>query len=160
MGQRTALRRGLAAALAPALAALLVAACDDATDPAGSPLAGQVFALTSVGGAGLPTVMNAYQGDTTFLVADTLRFRADGSVARGLWMRTRGVHGTTADSSRWTSQYRVAGTRIEIGFFAPCPPTALCIANEVGTVLGDEMLLTVGTSPPPPDRRYRRVGRE
>jgi hypothetical protein len=160
MGQRTALRRGLAAGLAAALAASLVAACDDATGPAGSPLAGQVFALTSVGRAGLPALMNAYQGDTTLLVADTLRFRADGGVARGLWMRTRGVHGATADSSRWTSEYRVTGARIEIGFFAPCPPAALCIANDVGTVLGDELLLTVGTSPPPPDRRYRRVGRE
>ena len=39
-------------------------------------------------------------------------------------------------------QYRRVGTRIEVGSFTACPPNALCVANDTGTISGAGIILT------------------
>lgn len=139
-------------------AMVLLTGCAEAVGTTDSPLAGETFVLAGLQDGGLPVVTSAYQGDTSFIVADTLRFLAGGQVARAMHVGWRGVHGADSSVSRWSPSYRLDGARIRIGFFRTCPSNALCAADDVGTLLFSTLWLTADMEPAPPSRRYRRIG--
>jgi hypothetical protein len=83
-------------------AMVLLTGCTEAVGTTDSPLAGETFVLAGLQDGGLPVVTSAYQGDTSFIVADTLRFLAGGQVARAMHVGWRGVHGADSSVSRWS----------------------------------------------------------
>ena len=116
-----------AAAFALPLMLLFPAGCDS---PTGARLADDVYALTSVGGEPVPTVLFAFEGTTVVVLADTLRFS---SHAPGTHVRRQEVtHDTDPGSprvERYEAEfgYRITGDRIEISYV--CPPFASCVAG-------------------------------
>lgn len=115
----------LAAAFALPLMLLVPAGCDS---PTGARLADDVYALTSVGGEPVPTILFAFEGTTVLVLADTLRFS---SHAPGTHVRHQEVTQTSDPGSprvqRYESEfgYRITGDRIEISYV--CPPLANCV---------------------------------
>ncbi|HEV2149228.1 MAG TPA: hypothetical protein VGR37_17635 [Longimicrobiaceae bacterium] len=122
--------------LAAALACGLVAACDGGPGaPVQPPLTG-TYVLQTVNGRALPHTLSSDATERYLLLAETIAFDASGSAAR-----ERTIREVRSDARRNTTyttlieaEYRLAGTRIEVGWFRPCPPNANCIGNDVGQV--------------------------
>jgi len=73
-------------------------------------------------------------GRSATLVAETLTFEPLRTVRVDRTLRlTDGDGVATTESTTWRVEYRVRDGRVELGSFTPCPPNALCLANDVGT---------------------------
>lgn len=128
------IRQIIALALAPCLSSL--AGCSDGMGP--DDTNGEAaFALHSVNGRSLPTTVAEGGGERYVLVADTLRFSADGTVARTTVVRhlsTSSLYPPDATyHQEWDLPYVLEGIRLTIGYRDPCPPNALCVGFETGT---------------------------
>src|SRR5688572_24395598 len=119
------------------LAALLTA-CSDGFGVIDSGFEGTYALMAVNGNSALP--VTTYQNDEEqfSLLADTLRFKADGSVQRTQIARAIvNAPWLTQDSvvrHSYTMHYRIAHNDLAIGYFDPCPDTAMCIGPEEGTV--------------------------
>jgi hypothetical protein len=80
------------------------------------------------------------------VLGDTIEFDGAGTAVRALRIRRAGsIHEVdTVYDLRRAMEYRLDGTRIEIGSFRPCPIDAICVANDTGRV--DGAVLTLGSS--------------
>ena len=127
-----------------ALAAMFVLftlqACQDTTVPGGT--AG-TFALRDIASTALPVTYYSGTDGTYTVLADTIELDGAGNVNRTfLIRRTASIYGAdTVYRNRGVQEYRLDGTRIEIGSFKPCPPDALCAANDTGRFYGGVMRL-------------------
>ncbi|HEU0076356.1 MAG TPA: hypothetical protein VFQ76_01830 [Longimicrobiaceae bacterium] len=140
----TSAARLLAALVLCASAAL--AACDgDGPAGPGEPLTGR-YLLHAVDGRPLPHVISSVPTEEHTLLAEAITFHASGRATRERTSRRlRALEGRdTTYTLVARAEYRRSGTRVEIGFFRPCPPNASCPANDVGTVEGEEMVLASG----------------
>jgi hypothetical protein len=122
-----------------ALVALLFAvACNEADGPrVGLPPGAEAgtYVLRTVNGRGVPAITDSSATEFGVLEADTVTLDGRGGVMRGMSLRREStVYGTSVARQRFAESYRLNGAAIEIGFFSPCPPNALCIQNEMGTV--------------------------
>jgi hypothetical protein len=110
-----------------ALPLLATVACSEPLRP--GDVAG-VYALQRVGGEPLPTVLYANDYARVHVLADTLRFSADGSGLRTSVLTVEPLKATLAPSggepTHRSFYFRIVGGRIEIGL--DCPPNANCVA--------------------------------
>ena len=89
------------------------------------------------------TLWTQDDGASATLVGESLVFGAGDRLERQRVIRQRSAQGeTTTEASTIPLAYRRAGPSIEIGWFEPCPPNALCIANDRGTLTTSEVRLT------------------
>lgn len=118
-------------------AAVLCTACSDTTGLITSRFEG-TYALQSVNGNPVPALAAQGGGQRYFLLADTLAFSRDGTVARSRTVRhiddTSAPARETVYSDRSVFPYAVDDGRLTIGSRAPCPPNANCIGFEEGTI--------------------------
>lgn len=124
-----------------AIPLLLAAGCDSPTD---SRLGGDAYELKTVGGDPVPAVVSRSVSTTVVVLADTLRFFADG---RGVHVRHQEV--TESSDSGSAQVYRVeselgyviTGERIAITLV--CPAYASCIRGPhlVGVIAAGTLRL-------------------
>lgn len=121
-----------------------VAACSDATAPAERRLEGY-FVLATVDEARPPVLVSTSGTSKYFLVTDNLGFDGKSEVGRHRVIREENTTTgqVTVYSNSFTQDYRVRGDSVEIGSFTPCPPNALCVANERGTFTENRLELKV-----------------
>jgi hypothetical protein len=129
----------LAAVVLGALS-LAAASCDRTLGPAGA----EAGTYVAVSAAGAPLPFTFYQSpeETFVLRADTITLDGHGHATRAttvehLW----GGQDLTPPTSRTSPDYRIDGEAFEIGWFSPCPPNALCVRPESGSLRGDELTL-------------------
>jgi len=117
------------------LVLLALAACDTFATSASNRLTGS-YELVRVGGESVPVEVWRGYGVSGVLESERLEFSADGSVIRSnRFVETDLGTGTeNVIDHTWEMEYRRNGRSIEIGRFTPCPPNALCVPNDVGTV--------------------------
>jgi hypothetical protein len=144
--------------------ALIVTSCRDATDPPVEPA--EEYVLRSVAGAALPATI-ANGGATGWqIVADTMRFRADGTGTEIFIWRTVMTGQPPAEPEREERSFHFSlkpGGVIEIEL--PCPDfqsghTASCIAppHFRGTVDAEGIEFDFALSYPTPFRYERIAG--
>lgn len=119
--------------------------CRDPGTPA-SALTGS-YALTAVNGRPLPAVVDTGASGFGAVLADTLVFGPDGRVTRTFVLRRveAARAGDATSHPRLDLEYRLRGTSLRVGWFTPCPPNALCIANDSGTVSPDGAAVALTT---------------
>lgn len=125
-------------------------------------LAGERYRLVRVNGAPPPaTLWQQADGSSATLLAEELTFQAVGTVRIARSLRLTDAAAVATDEARsWAAEYRVRDRRIEMGSFTPCPPNALCIANDVGTLQVDAIVIESGRyaiGDAPALLRYERV---
>ena len=144
-----------AGALALALLALAAAACSDPAGPALPPDA--PFALVREGTRALPVVMYQTEGYTATLLADTLRFGADGTGRQVTVLRVVDPEHPQGTISRGETAftYRRIDDVAVVDFV--CPANAACAAGPHLRVAreGDELVVTVA-QPQVMNRNARR----
>lgn len=145
--------------IVPALLIALVAACDDPLSP--DALRG-TYVLERMGDAPLPLEYASGSDGTYTLLADTIGLDGRGEVTRRTVIhRTAGLYGPdTTFSMVRPAEYRVSGGRIEIGSFTPCPPNALCAANDLGHLTGTGFRLAMWVTGNHREGIYRKVSGE
>ena len=122
---------------------LLAAACASSTEPSVGAETGR-YVATTAGGRALPALLDTSAVDFGVLLADTLDLDGRGGGRRAFALR-RASTALRMDTVYHVSvelQYRRVGTRIEVGSFTACPPNALCVANDTGTISGAGIILT------------------
>ena len=134
------------AALAALLVASLTGGCGDANGVLPFAPDGGVstrYALLSIHGQPLPaTLYTEASGASAALLADTLVLGVTGRAERRRALRfTEATGAVRVETVRLEVEYRRRGARIEVGWFTPCPPNALCVGNDVGWVVGDRLLV-------------------
>jgi len=102
-----------------------------------------LYILKTVDAQQLPVPLWTENGQTLWLLSETLGFDGRGGVARTFsWRRdSLDVIGVEAQTPSLPFQYRVRGNGVALGSFAPCPPNALCIAPDVGVFRHDSLSL-------------------
>lgn len=128
---------GLTLGLTFGLTATLAAACGHSPTATPPALAGRFVART-LGDRPLPARTDSSAAEFGVLVADTLELDGRGAGRRAFALRrVRPADGTdTVYRMQFPTAYRVgAGGRLEVGRLTPCPPNALCAANDTGQVL-------------------------
>lgn len=134
------------AALAAAACLALLAACDDDGLGPEMRLAGERYRLARANGQPLPALLwQDTDGRSAALVAEELTFEPLRMVRVHRTLRLTDAAGVaTTESGIWRLEYRLRDGRIELGSFTPCPPNAACIANDVGTLHGDAIVVESG----------------
>jgi hypothetical protein len=148
----------------PALAALLVLfvlpACREATAPS-VPLG--IFVLHDIAGTAPPVTYDWGLDGTLSVLGDTIELDGAGTAIRALRIRRTGSIYWQVDTvydvytAQRPQQYRLDGTRIEIGSFQPCPINAFCVANDTGRLEGAVLTLGSFLGGQPRSWRYERV---
>ena len=136
-------RRSPLALVAVALAGLLVACGTDGVGPVPLDL-DATYVLESVNGVAIPATAAEGGGQRYVLLADTLRFSRDGTVARSFAFRHVSETVSPRDTvyeSRMTFDYRTTPSGVAIGFFTPCPPNANCVGFEEGVLTPDGVIV-------------------
>jgi hypothetical protein len=123
-----------------ALLPLAVSGCDDDF----LPFMEGTYQLVRAEGASLPfTIWDTGAEDVT-LLDERLIFQSDGTVERRTLRRFReGV--PVQEREEWVvmeQEYRLEGRTITVGWFNPCPPNALCIANDSGRASRERVILS------------------
>ncbi len=134
------------------LLALVLAGCSPATAPAPGAEVGR-YVATAVAGRPVPGVTDSSAREFGVLLADTLELDGRGGAQRAFAVRRidRALGTDTVYRVRVAAAYRRSGaTRLEVGTFAACPPNALCVANDTGTVAGGRVTLVSFHLPGPP----------
>jgi hypothetical protein len=133
-----ATRRLLASSACAVL--LAASACRESTAPDSS--AG-TYVLREIEQATLPVTYYSAADGTYSVVADTIELDGTGGAYRTFLVQvTRSTYEPDAIyGGRYPMGYRLDGTRIEIGYFQPCPPNALCAANDTGHLIGGVLVL-------------------
>jgi hypothetical protein len=142
--------------LALALIVPAVLACESALLPQPEPEASGTFVLDVSDG---PVVLRWASVRAT-LLADTLRFKSDGTAVRS--GRTHYDYDTFRDTTLSTSspyRHHTEGFRLELELV--CPLNALCSPppHLWGTVTGESLVLHAAEDPRP-TLRYRRISEE
>lgn len=134
-----AMPRRLLASFACA-AVLAASACREGTAPSA---AAGTYVLREIAGVALPVTYYSAPDGTYAVVADTIELDGSGGAYRTFLVEvTRSIyHADTVYGARHPAQYRVDGTRIEIGSFQPCPDNAICAANDTGQLVGAILVL-------------------
>jgi hypothetical protein len=118
-------------------AALVVGCRQEAAAPIRAPFAG-TYALEWLNGSPLPALAAEGAGQRYFVLADTLAFSPEGTVARRLTVRHIDATATPPEETvyrhRLVFPYTVDDGHLTIGFREVCPPNANCIGFEEGTV--------------------------
>ena len=119
-------------ALLVALVGAGLASCDRGMVGPESQVRG-VYNLRRVDAQPLPMALWTENGQTLWLLAETLRFDGAGNVTRAYSWR-RDSLGTAGEPQTLSLQlqYRVRAHGLDVGSFAPCPPNALCVAPDTG----------------------------
>ena len=125
--------RFVCATLQLVVVAAAAACTSDPVGPAERRLEGY-FVLAAVDEARPPVLVMSTEQANYFLVTDNLAFDGEGEVDRYRVIRQENTATgqVTVHSNSFTQDYRVRGDSVEIGTFEPCPPNALCVANERG----------------------------
>jgi hypothetical protein len=111
---------------------LLAAACGlSGTEPTLGSEAGRYVATslaTAVGGRSLPALTDSSAEEFGVLLADTLELDGRGGARRAFAIRRVSRTFGTDTVYRLVSSlaYRRAGTRVEVGWFTPCPHPTRC----------------------------------
>lgn len=119
--------------------ALLASACSSSTSPSPGSEAGR-YVATRINGHGAPTLVDSSTSEFAVLLADTLELDGHGGARRAISIHrvdpSLGID--TVYHTVRAMNYRLSGARFELGSFTPCPPNAVCMANDTGdlTVLG------------------------
>ena len=124
------------------LPTLLTAACSEATTGPESGLQGS-YALTRVDAESLPVALWRENGQTLWLLSETLGFDGRGTATRVFtWRRdSLDVIGVETQTVVHRSSYRVRADSVIIGRVTPCPPDALCTLSDLGLFSRDSVLL-------------------
>jgi hypothetical protein len=121
---------------------LLASACSTATSPSLGSEAGRYVART-IDGRSAPALVDTSATEFAVLLADTLELDGHGSARRAIAIHrvepSLGVD-TVYHTVRMMS-YRLNGAQLELGSFAPCPPAAVCMANDTGDLTPVGLLL-------------------
>lgn len=117
-----------------------LAACGRAPLESTLPLSG-TYMLQQANDAPLPFLLSASESERYELLSDVLLFRPRGTVIRERTIRRTDLAAgrDTTYAHRVEQEYRLRGQVLEIGSFQPCPPNALCVGNEIGTVSGPHL---------------------
>lgn len=128
------------AALALAVAGAATACGDESTT---QPITTtRYYLLKSIDGKPLPYNLEADPAaPKVFVVYDGLTLRADGTASR-----TRTIREVTASMDQTTTQtgsytYQLSGTRITL--LPNCPPGAMCVPGEEGTISDSQLTLNL-----------------
>ena len=117
------------------------------------------YFLTTVDGQAPPVALWSENGQTFWLLSETLEFNGGGGVTRTYsWRRdSAGVVGVEVRNESLRQQYRVHADSVTLGFLGPCPPNADCLAPDHGVFARDSVSLA---SPLYSGRqlRYQRAG--
>ena len=110
-------------------------ACHSSTEPTFGTAIGR-FVATTLDVHALPAKLDSSATGFTALVADTLELDGDGGARRAFTVRSvdQSTGAETVHHVSLQLEYRVNGSRIEVGFFGPCAADAVCLANDVGVV--------------------------
>ena len=113
--------------------ALLVATCTTPTSPSTGSEVGRYIART-IDGRSAPALVDSSATEFAVLLADTLELDGHGSARRSITLHrvdpSLGID--TVYHTVRAMHYRLNGAQFELGFFTPCPPGAICIANDTG----------------------------
>lgn len=120
----------------PGICLVLLVACSDGAGP-GEVLLDGTYVLRAVNGRGLPTTIAEGGGQQYIVLADTLRFSRNATVARSMAVRHLSATpefypADTTYHQVMSFPYVVESNRVIIGYRDPCPPNALCIGFEEG----------------------------
>jgi hypothetical protein len=129
-------------ALSAFLVLLAGAACRDSTAPELGFSAG-TYVLRGIADAALPVTYHAGTDGTYSVVADTIELDGTGKAHRTFLVQVAGS-AYQADAllgGRYPQEYRIDGTRFEIGSFRPCPANAICAANDTGRFIAGRLTL-------------------
>jgi hypothetical protein len=95
------------------------------------------------------------------LLADTLELDGRGGARRAFGFR-RVSAAPAADNvyrNAAAVEYRLGGSgRIEVGYFRPCPPNALCLANDTGSLAAGRLVLASNRTAGGQPVVFERVG--
>jgi hypothetical protein len=122
------------------LAIVPLIGCSDGTGP-DEGLTG-TYALVLVGDIAPPAVVLEGGGQTYTLLADTLHFQENGTAQRTMVVRHVSATTTPADTTYrqvMSLPYERDGRTVTLGFHDECPPNALCIGHETGTLMGPDL---------------------
>ena len=119
------------------------------------------YALQAVNGTTrLPVTTWNADGEQFIMVADTLRFTANGTLERTQVVRvvldTPWEKADRVTRRVLAQKYRIDGRDLSIGYFEPCPDNAMCIGPDEGTISTSAIWLTV-QFPGQPLMRYGRI---
>ena len=109
-------------------------ACNDSTGPT-LPV---TFELVNINGRGLPTYLSPTPGLSSTVLSAYLHLDNAGKAS---WFERRREFGGAETTIASTLDYRIRGTRIDIG--SPCPPNANCVSFS-GSISKDALSLVVG----------------
>jgi hypothetical protein len=95
------------------------------------------FSLVSINGRRLPTYLAVTPGPSATIFWAQLSLDKSGKavMTEHRQLDPLGTEGIFTS----TSNYRLRGTKIEIGSFTPCPINAICLANHSGTLVGSRL---------------------
>jgi hypothetical protein len=125
------------------LALALTTGCHDTTAPP-TPSA-RLYVLESVNGQPVPVNL----GGSTSVLWATLTLDVAGKAITVDHVKSVFQGNASESTYSLRREYRIRGDSIEIGSFTPCPPGALCVANQLGVVADSTVALTVGYNPYP-----------
>jgi hypothetical protein len=104
----------------------LAAACDEPLGP--NDIVG-TYVLQTVAGEALPAIVDSNSYDFLRVVADTLRFTADGRGTRAEVVESEPSNGgAPTGPMRWEQSFRFSVAHGWIAITFDCPPNALCAA--------------------------------
>lgn len=141
------------AAIALAIAGVAAACGRDSTAPKTVPEF-RSYVLTGVDDGPLPYYRQATTaGDTVAVLAETLALRTDGTATRSSIVRTV-VAGGSATTGTATAEYSYQVSGAQLTLVPKCPPGALCVRGETGTMTASGLTLQQIDSPGAPVLRY------
>jgi hypothetical protein len=116
------------------------------------------YLLKSIDGGPLPYNLGTDPaGPKVFVVYDALTLKSDGTASRTRTIRevAGSMDETTTQTGSYT--YHVSGTRITL--VPGCPPGAMCVPGEVGTISEEQLTLSLNldNTPPSPVWQYTRI---
>jgi hypothetical protein len=100
------------------------------------------YALRSFDGREVPVTLSRGAGEEHILVADTLRFSPNGTVARSVVFRHVSATAVPRDTVYHSRlRYGRTSNRLRIEY-PPCPPNANCIGAEEGRIAGARLTIS------------------
>jgi hypothetical protein len=134
--------------------------CSDAVNPPRATIS-RLFALQSVDGRPLPTIISAGAGDTTQVLWSTVTLDSTGQAVTVYHLSHAYLqYGSEENTYTLRQQYRLKGDSIEIGGFGGCPPGAMCASNRHGRITDSTLAIAEFYNPYPTNPIiyiYRRV---
>jgi hypothetical protein len=122
------------------LAGLGFLGCDSET--ISGPIA-DVYFLEAVNNTNPPYLLSVDAKERRYLVNESLTFSKDGTVEIRSSIRIEDIAAGTVkvENVETSADYRITDNSIEIGRFTICPPAAVCISNDSGSITSERIVL-------------------